>query len=421
MLYVAVGDNANGSNSQTLAQPPRQDPAHPSRRHDPVRRIPSSAHATRREPRHLGARASAIRSPSPSSPAPAGCSSTTSGRTRGRRSTTGSPAPTTAGRPPKGRRPIRASARRSSPTGTAAARRRLRDHRRRLLQPADRPVPEQYVGDYFFADYCSGWIRKLDPANGNAVASFATGIAQPGRSRGRSDGSLYYLARGSGRRRLPRRLHGQPGPEHHDAPVEPDGARRAARRPSASRPAARRRSRTSGSGTASTFAGATSAAYTPRLGARPADNGARFRARRHERRPARRREQRGDADGHREPGADRHDLRACVRNALQRRGDDRRTPGRARTPRTATSRRAPSPGGSTSTTTTHIHPFVAADERQRRAGRSSCRRRAHRVANVWYRIHLTVRDSGGLTHSTFRDVLPRTVQLTLATSPAASR
>jgi hypothetical protein len=37
---------------------------------------------------------------------------------------------------------------------------------------------------------------------------------------------------------------------------------------------------------------------------------------------------------------------------------------------------------------------------------------------VWYRIHLTVRDSGGLTTSTYRDVLPRKVRLTLATSPA---
>ena len=39
-------------------------------------------------------------------------------------------------------------------------------------------------------------------------------------------------------------------------------------------------------------------------------------------------------------------------------------------------------------------------------------------ANVWYRIYLTVRDSGGLTQTTQRDVLPRKSQLTLATNPA---
>ncbi len=41
----------------------------------------------------------------------------------------------------------------------------------------------------------------------------------------------------------------------------------------------------------------------------------------------------------------------------------------------------------------------------------------HPEANVWYRIHLTVRDSAGLTHTTVRDVLPRVVRLTVATSP----
>ena len=36
-LYVAVGDNANGANAQTLDQPARQDAAHQRRRHDPDR------------------------------------------------------------------------------------------------------------------------------------------------------------------------------------------------------------------------------------------------------------------------------------------------------------------------------------------------------------------------------------------------
>ncbi len=38
-------------------------------------------------------------------------------------------------------------------------------------------------------------------------------------------------------------------------------------------------------------------------------------------------------------------------------------------------------------------------------------------ANVWYRIHLTVVDSGGLTHSVYRDVTPRTVTMIIASSP----
>jgi hypothetical protein len=36
---------------------------------------------------------------------------------------------------------------------------------------------------------------------------------------------------------------------------------------------------------------------------------------------------------------------------------------------------------------------------------------------VWYRIHLTVTDSQGLTQESYRDVMPRTVQVTIATNP----
>jgi glucose/arabinose dehydrogenase len=58
--------------------------------------------------------------------------------------------------------------------------------------------PAQFVGRYFFADFCGGWIRTLDPANGNAVADFATGISLPVDLQVSPDGFLYYLARGAG-------------------------------------------------------------------------------------------------------------------------------------------------------------------------------------------------------------------------------
>ena len=58
------------------------------------------------------------------------------------------------------------------------------------------------MGDYFFADYCSGWIRKLnyDPSTGRyaGVAGFATGISLPVDLKVSQDGSLYYLELGSG-------------------------------------------------------------------------------------------------------------------------------------------------------------------------------------------------------------------------------
>lgn len=58
--------------------------------------------------------------------------------------------------------------------------------------------PGNYVGNYFFADFCGGWIQTLDPAMGNAVAGFATGISFPVDLQVSADGFLYYLARGAG-------------------------------------------------------------------------------------------------------------------------------------------------------------------------------------------------------------------------------
>lgn len=56
--------------------------------------------------------------------------------------------------------------------------------------------PTSFVGKYFFADLCSGWIRVLDPST-NTAAGFASGIGEPVDLKVGSDGSLYYLSRGS--------------------------------------------------------------------------------------------------------------------------------------------------------------------------------------------------------------------------------
>mgnify|MGYP003575554684 CR=1 FL=1 len=57
--------------------------------------------------------------------------------------------------------------------------------------------PSNFVGKYFFADLCSGWIRVFDPGTGSASA-FATSISQPVDIKVGADGSLYYLSIGSG-------------------------------------------------------------------------------------------------------------------------------------------------------------------------------------------------------------------------------
>lgn len=65
-----------------------------------------------------------------------------------------------------------------------------------FYNPTTNQFPASYVGKYFFADLCTGWIRLLDPSN-NTAADFATGIANPVDLKVAADGSLYYLAFGS--------------------------------------------------------------------------------------------------------------------------------------------------------------------------------------------------------------------------------
>src|SRR5437867_4878907 len=66
-----------------------------------------------------------------------------------------------------------------------------------FYNPAAGQFPPEYTGVYFFADLCGAWIRKLDPANGNQVTVFATGLSGPVDLKVSADGSLYYLDRGN--------------------------------------------------------------------------------------------------------------------------------------------------------------------------------------------------------------------------------
>lgn len=57
--------------------------------------------------------------------------------------------------------------------------------------------PGDYGGNYFFADLCAGWIRRMN-ATSFAVSDFAVGVPNPVDLAVGSDGALYYLARGDG-------------------------------------------------------------------------------------------------------------------------------------------------------------------------------------------------------------------------------
>lgn len=66
-----------------------------------------------------------------------------------------------------------------------------------FYNPQTVQFPSEYVGDYFFADFCRGWIRSYDP-DADAASDFATGISNPVDLKVDPDGSLYYLERGTG-------------------------------------------------------------------------------------------------------------------------------------------------------------------------------------------------------------------------------
>ena len=66
-----------------------------------------------------------------------------------------------------------------------------------FYNPAINQFPASYTGKYFFGDLCSGWIRLFDPSN-NTASAFATGISTLVDLKVGPEGSLYYLAQGNG-------------------------------------------------------------------------------------------------------------------------------------------------------------------------------------------------------------------------------
>ena len=66
-----------------------------------------------------------------------------------------------------------------------------------FYNPTTVMFPGDYINKFFYADFCTGWIRRFDPATSGAI-DFASGINGPVDLIVSNDGSLYYLARGAG-------------------------------------------------------------------------------------------------------------------------------------------------------------------------------------------------------------------------------
>ena len=280
--------------------------------------------------------------------------------------------------------------------------------------PSTTQFPTDYLNDYFFADYCAGWIRKLDPGAGNAVVTFATGIPSPVDLKVGDDGSLYYLARGSGGSSgvVYRIAYAASSPGITTQPtsrtVAPGASVTFSVRASGPAPLRYQWQRNGVN-----VSGATAQDYT--FVAAVADNGARFRA------------------------LVSNDAGSVLSNEAVLTVTSNQPPvGTITQPAAGTLYSGASVIAYAGTATdpedgtlaasaftwrvdfhhdTHSHPFIPATTGAR-SGSFTVPTTGHTETNVWYRVFLTVRDAAGSTQTTFRDVMPRKVNLTIATNPA---
>jgi glucose/arabinose dehydrogenase len=284
-----------------------------------------------------------------------------------------------------------------------------------FYNPSTSSFPAEYVGDYFFADYCNGWINQLDPTNGNTVSNFATGISSPVDLRVDDSGSLYYLARGSGTNTgvlykiqyassqppvITQQPSNQTVSEGQSAsfsvsasgtqPINYQWQRNAANIPNA---------------TASTY---TIAAVVF------ADNGASFRCL-----VSNSFGSTISSDAILTVTTNRAPMGSIVQPAagtLYSAGQTIGFAGTATDPEQGNLSPAAFTWRADFHHDSHTHPFLQPTSGVS-SGSFTIPTSGETSTNVWYRIHLTVTDSAGLTHSSFRDVFPRVVTLTLGSDP----
>lgn len=276
--------------------------------------------------------------------------------------------------------------------------------------PAGGGFPAAYDGGYFFSDYCGGWIRHLDGSG--AVSDFAGGIARPVDLDVGPDGSLYALSRGDNSIYRFEHVADQPPvitrhPADRAATVGQSATFDV--RVSGSAPLAYQWQRDGDD-----ITGATDAAYTlPSVS--QADDGARFRV--------------IVSNAFGDDTSDEAILTVVenqppvgvitkpLAESLYSGGEKIRYAATGNDPEDGALPASAFTWRVDFHHDTHFHPFLP-DKTGRKSGSFTVPRTGETAADVWYRIHLTVRDADGAEHSSYVDVLPRTVLLTLTTVPA---
>ena len=270
-----------------------------------------------------------------------------------------------------------------------------------FYRPVTANFPAEFAGRYFFGDFCGGFIRMLSPPNYDTAAGFATGISSLVDIQVHQDGALYYLARGGGELfRVTFTGNTAPSISSHPANVTVAAGQQASFTVTAS-------------GTAPlqfqwqrngvNIAGANSATFT--LTTTAADNGAQFRA------------------------VVSNSAGSVTSNSATLTVLSNSVPtGTITAPAAGTMYR----GGQSFTFSgtgvdaedgtlppsaftwrvdfhhdDHTHPHLAPVSGIT-TGTFTIANRGETSANVFYRVHLAVRDSSGLTHNSFVDVRPLT-------------
>ncbi|HEV3470498.1 MAG TPA: PQQ-dependent sugar dehydrogenase [Pyrinomonadaceae bacterium] len=294
-----------------------------------------------------------------------------------------------------------------------------------FYNPAVNQFPGSYVGRYFFADICGGWVMSLDPsapASDTNPAPFAEGVAGPVDLKVGPDGSLYYLARFEGALYKVRFTAQQPPSvvtQPSSQTVAPGQTATFSVSASGTQPLAYRWERSD-----NPSCGASPGPFNPVAGANApsltvgpvtaADNCSRFRA------------VVSNAFGSVTSDAAALNvttnsaptavINAPAEGSLYRAGQRISYSGSATDPEDGALPASAFLWRVDFHHEMHTHPFVPPTA-GRTAGSFTVPTTGETSADVWFRIHLTVTDSAGLKHSTSRDVLPLKSTMTFLTSP----
>ncbi|HJQ26314.1 MAG TPA: PQQ-dependent sugar dehydrogenase [Blastocatellia bacterium] len=288
-----------------------------------------------------------------------------------------------------------------------------------FYNPAAPRFPAQYIGKYFFMDYCNLWINVFDPQTRTAT-NFATGLPSwPLGIISGPDAALYYISHvGTDEGIYKIAYTGNPAPQIGEQPTDQliaEGESATVKIIASGEPTLSFQWQRSTDGGVSylDLSGATSSTYTtPPMFL--ADSGAKFRCVvTNSYGTATSNAATVTVTTNKRPTAT---ITQPVEGAHYNAGDTISYQGAATDPEDGSLPAASFTWQVDFHHHTHFHPFLPATGGST-GGSFTIPLTGETDADVWYRITLTVVDSGGLTQTTYRDVVPNTSTITLATSP----